>query len=162
MKHTHKQVKVQMPSRWGGDVIKVDEGMVELLSAIWRHDILTLLSCQENRPGVAWIMFATPQDAASFMNIVLHFYGDAKKPWKTLYGRAMEYNCGYDRITKDWEYSISPHNRGVQETVNDEDEVITRYRGYNDFDFEVSIRFPVSDIPIIIRRLNKASVRNGA
>jgi hypothetical protein len=152
--YIHKQV----PLLWGKREILIDEGIVPLMQAIWRHDILTTNSCQENRPGVAWVQFWSPPDAASFLNLVCEF-PKGKKPWLSMYGRAMGFNGGYDKPTKDWEYHILPFNNGVDEQLVN-DELISRYKGFNDFSFVISIRFPVTDIDGITHRLNNATVRN--
>ena len=68
----HKQVAIE----WRGRRAEVDEEMAPLILALWRAGISTTLSCQENRPGIAWIAFATPEDARRFLNRVA-VYPDA-------------------------------------------------------------------------------------
>lgn len=152
MPYDHKQVSVRYTAPMlKGRMVKVDEGLAELLQAIWSHGIDTVLSCQENQPGIAWIMFPAPVEARHFLNRVAQYPEKAKQPWRTLYGRLANYSND-----KSWEYSLIPVNRGVTEIIDDEaDEINEFYEGYNDFDFEVSIRFPVADIPRIIKQLRK-------
>lgn len=66
-KYTHKQVRAKRPS---GPTIWVDEGMKDFLEALWDQGIETVLSCQENRPGVAWVEFTSPDDAIHFLEMV--------------------------------------------------------------------------------------------
>jgi hypothetical protein len=47
----HKQVKIRLGSR----AAEVDEGIADLILALWEAGIGTIMSCQENYPGVAWI-----------------------------------------------------------------------------------------------------------
>lgn len=144
MSTTHKQVTVI----YHGTPIEVDEGMAELLTLLWGRGVNTSLSCQENRKGIAWIMFPTPEDAAKFLNIVTEYPTKAKNLWETMYGRAIQYGD-----EGNWEYSLLPVNRGVYEYLSEDDEAVSDYRGFNDFTFDVSIRFPVSDISKIVKRL---------
>lgn len=51
--------------------VLVDEGMAPLLCAMWARGIKTCLSCQENKPGIAWIAFLTPQDVRKFHDTAL-------------------------------------------------------------------------------------------
>ncbi len=61
----HKQVPIQ----WEGRSAEVDEGIAPLILAIWKRGIDTVMSCQENRPGVIWIMFASFVDAKWFLDL---------------------------------------------------------------------------------------------
>ncbi len=54
LKFDHKQVPVVDNH---GETVKVDEGIVDMLTLIWNHDIDTELSCQENTGGRIWICF---------------------------------------------------------------------------------------------------------
>lgn len=142
----HKQVKVICDD----EELFVDVGMVDLLKAIWQHDIVTVNSCQENFPDTTWIEFLSPDDASKFLNIVAgeHPHKE-KRPWLSLYGRIEAFGSN-----QDWSFNIHPRNEGVIETLLN-DEVRYEYLGFNDFKFSVSIRFPIKDIPKLILRLNK-------
>src|SRR2546422_556223 len=93
----HKQVPIEW---FDGETIEVDEGLAELLSLCYQNDILTLLSCQENRPGIAWICFA-PFEAEKFINLITK-HPKKEKVWKTFYGRVFGYGS-----KKDWEYKTN-------------------------------------------------------
>jgi len=134
----HKQVSVEYLD---GSLIEVDKELVELLSLIWSHGIATYNSCQENQPGSAWIEFATSDDAVKFLNLAASYPEDGDdKPWNTLYGRIAGFGS-----QSDWVYNTHPLNLGVEEEII-EDNVISKYAGKNDFEFSISIRFPVEDI----------------
>ena len=63
-KYEHKQVRSKPPT---GPSVWVDEGMKKFLEALWAWDIDTVMSCQENEPGMAWVEFAGPSDAICFL-----------------------------------------------------------------------------------------------
>lgn len=50
--------------------IAVDEGMVDLLGAVWRHGIPTTHSCQGRKGETAWIRFESFEDAGRFLDLV--------------------------------------------------------------------------------------------
>src|SRR4051794_25473803 len=65
----HKQVPVE----WLGLRAEVDTGIAPLILALWKAGILTYNSCERNRPGVAWVEFATTQHARRFLNLVAEY-----------------------------------------------------------------------------------------
>lgn len=155
----HKQV----PIEWRGRRAEVDEEMAPLIRALWRAGISTTLSCQENRPGVAWIAFATPEDARRFLNRVA-VYPDAadlrEAGGRTSVGNVPFRETLYGRITGcdsegDWEYGVFVDDYGVAEELVG-NESVTTHVGPADFEFGVSIRFPRSDMPLILERLTSA------
>ena len=52
------------------DEITVDDGMIELLRAIWRHKIPTFHSCQGTEGDKAWIRFMWRKDVPRFLDLV--------------------------------------------------------------------------------------------
>lgn len=156
MKKEHKQVKVE----WNGMTADVDEGIAPLILALWRAGINTFNSCQENSPGVAWVEFVSAQDACEFLNLVAvypsedelrivndrTYVGDVPF-WETLYWRATS-----PGESGAWTYDVHPMNYGVEEDVIN-DEVVSTKVGPSDFDFSVSIRFPTTDMALILERL---------
>lgn len=112
----HKTVSV----RYKGMDVRIDEMLAPLIKKLWQYGILTINCCQENRPGIAWIQFASPFDALNFLNVV-----------------APKKNLMYDRMTCEgefgsWEYKC--HVRDEQ----------------GEFNFAISIRFPLTDLPAIM------------
>ena len=114
----HKQVRV----KYRGKFIKVDEGIAPLLKAIWKLGIETTLSCQENRDGIAWIEFATAEDAKAFIDIVSHRHDSDPH---SLYNRIAGEWCDDDAKEPPlfWEFSTSPHDLNKERSSTDEDEV---------------------------------------
>lgn len=57
---THRQVTAS-------NGVKVDEGIAELLEALWSHGMVTEFSCQGEHGRLAHICFARTADARRFM-----------------------------------------------------------------------------------------------
>ena len=81
----HKQVAFN--GHW------VDEGMRELLDQMFEKNIFTSNSCQEKKPGIAWIEFPRAYELFCFLALVSP-YKDPK-------------NGLYQRITRAWEYTVN-------------------------------------------------------
>jgi hypothetical protein len=117
----HKQVRV----KYGKNFIQVDQGMAPLLKALWKRNIYTGLSCQENRPGIAWIMFLSAWDAEAFCDLAWNLGDEDMK------GRIEQLNR-----RGDWEY----------------DSVVDRIEDMG-FHVCVSVRFPDENLDFLIRQL---------
>jgi hypothetical protein len=65
----HRQVFVKV----GDFEAEVDEELAPLIKELARAGIVTVMSCQENRPGVAWIVFLSVEDLGAFLNIVAEY-----------------------------------------------------------------------------------------
>jgi hypothetical protein len=74
----HKQIEILDPT--SGCLIEVDEGLATLLKAIWNLRISTCNSCQENKPGIAWIEFPRCEDAEAFLNRMISGLDLANSP----------------------------------------------------------------------------------
>ncbi len=138
----HKTVRV----RCNGMDARIDERLAPLIRRLWQFKIMTFNCCQENRPGISWIEFATANDAAMFLNIVASHYLPSKKDlknykfWDTIYGRMTRPSFG------EWEYTTLVRNEGEE-------------LGRVEFDFSVSVRFPQTDLPAIIAAFNTLAFR---
>jgi hypothetical protein len=147
--YIHKQVLVE----YGHERAFVDEGMAPLILALWQNGISTTLSCQENKPGIAWVQFLTPLDAKSFLDIVAEY----EEGVETLYNRITN-NWGYDDgrelSVPPWEYTTCPWDLARSPEPDENDETVEEYHdGKPAFLFLISVRFPVSDLPVILDRL---------
>jgi len=72
------------------DKITVDEGMVDLLKALWRHGIVTKHSCQGVEGEEAWIRFEFHKDVVRFNDLVGHLSRiSGGKKW-TFYENSLE------------------------------------------------------------------------
>jgi hypothetical protein len=144
MQTDHKQVRISAR----GFEADVDDGLAPLMLALGRAGVCIAHCRQEYESGVAWIAFPTAEDAKRFLDIVAQYPDDRAPFWKTLYARLT--GRGDEG---DWEYDIHPKNWAVDEVLVD-DEVVETNTGPADFEFEVSVRFPVSDIPLILNRVS--------
>jgi hypothetical protein len=152
----HKQV----PIAWKGRYAEVDEELAPVILSLWKAGIDTCNSCQDNFPGIAWVEFPTMLDAKRFLDLVA-VYPDERDMravngrlyvgdvpfWETLYGRITGW--GND---DDWRYDVNVHNGSVDEHIVN-DEVVQTCFGPSDFEFFVSVRFPRTDLPLILELL---------
>jgi hypothetical protein len=136
----HPQVTVD----YLGYPIEVDEGLKELLPLIWSYGIDTLNSCQENKKGIAWIQFSGTGGFRKFLGLIARYPQEHEIFWETLYGRMMQHGS-----EGDWKYDMLLVNSGVIEHLIDDDEIVAEHLGFNFFDCEISVRFPVSDIELL-------------
>ncbi len=146
MKTLHKQVAVTVGRRTG----EVDEMIAPLIEELWKAGIDTDMSCQNNRPGIVWIMFPTAADAEGFMSIVAEY----EEGRGTLYARMSNLLCpDPDSTTPHWEYAIHVEDFGASYEEGDDGEYEAVHDGIPDLAFSVSIRFPHADLPTILARL---------
>jgi hypothetical protein len=64
--------------------VEVDEGIVELLEALWSHGLVTEFSCQGEHDQLAHICFARTADARRFMQAPGEFLitvGESHRTW---------------------------------------------------------------------------------
>jgi hypothetical protein len=81
----HKQVPIQYDKKLfqvedeSGKLLEeiiVDEGLVDLLKAVWRHGIPTNRSCQGKNGETAWISFESFESMGRFLDLTLHLSGE--------------------------------------------------------------------------------------
>ena len=148
----HPTVRVSVGER----VADIDYAIAELVEQIWIAGIDTANSCQENRPGIAWLSFPAECEASDFLNIVAGSYSDQIE---SLYNRIrLEWTDPEGTIPGEWCYSVNPWDASIEQTVNGEF-VEERSVGKPHFLFAVSIRFPIEDIPELVRRLKEFNAR---
>ncbi|MBT3355310.1 MAG: hypothetical protein HOF96_09985 [Candidatus Marinimicrobia bacterium] len=145
----HKQVEIYSPAFERN--IKVDAGIADLIELLHKLDIATYLSCQENRSGIMWIDFHS-LDADVFLTICAsNREEDIVDFDNSLYGRMMD-----PYVKHSWEYNTHPHDWA--EKVNEEKNEVY-YDGDSDIDSSISIRFPITDYPLIMERLHSHLVK---
>lgn len=140
MRRQHKTVRV----RYGSMDAPIDIMIAPLIKELWKRDILTMNSCQENKPGIIWIQFISPGDAIHFLDLAgqIPSKKDLKtyKFWDTMYGR-MTHAGGFAQ----WEYDCWVQNVGEKNHCID-------------FRMAISIRFPQTDLPEIMERINASPI----
>lgn len=145
METEHKQIKIQ----YGDMNAEVDEGIAALILEMWKADLMTFLSCENNNNGinlgdVMWV--AIPEfDVSLFLNCIL-----GSRERDELYYRAMMETETED----DWTYDVLIDDLSLE--IRD-DEVA--YDGPPDIGFSVSIRFPVSDYAEVLKRMSEHNAR---
>ena len=144
----HKTVFV----RWEDEEAWIDEEIAPLIRELWKAGFTTLNSCQENRPGWVWIQFLHASDAETFLNIVARyekgvhtFYNRIRQEWTTIAGE----------LEGEWEYDVHPMDMAVEEMLVGDDCIKESCTGPSDFIFTFSIRFPKTDLPLILRRVRR-------
>lgn len=134
----HKQIAVLDTT--SGYMIEVDEGIAALLKAVWDLGISTCNSCQENKPGIAWIEFLECEDAEKFLTRIISGLDLVNSPEadKRLYSRITGQIGG-------WQYNAHPHD--TREYINMENGVVeTDTSQPCGIAISISIRFPVEDL----------------
>jgi hypothetical protein len=153
METYHKQVRV----RANGQDAYVDEGIAPLIREMWRAGIRTLMSCQQGAFGLVWLYFDCPFYATKFMNIVAEYEEEPDSLYQRMLGHHAE-------VANTWEYDLLPEDFNLtEEHVKSTASFVERHDGDPAFEFHVSIRFPPTDLPLVLDRLvrkRKAVTKN--
>lgn len=136
----HRQVRVTV----GGIVADVDEELAPLIEQLWKAGIATSLSCQENRPGIAWIMFPLVGDLSRFLDIVAEYDPEDASLYRRISLASDDEGC--------WEYDVLPEDDALHEEFLNGG-VEEWHEGEACFYFNVSVRFPRTDLPTLLQRL---------
>lgn len=170
MSYNHPQIEVDH----NGQKIHIDENIAELIKLIWKNEIETMGCCEGDNETKSYIHFKYIEDLQKFLNIVAQ-YPDKSHPkffQKSLYARITGDEYGVDNK---WEYEIGVINLGIRQKIIHHDapenclskkgkecvclegdtEIIEEYLGHNDFIIYPIVRFPKSDIPLLVQILNK-------
>jgi hypothetical protein len=142
--HGHKQVRIQHKNLSAN----VDEGIADLILAMWRCGIETQMSCQENGPGVTWVSFRRVSDLHLFMKLLLDWSGFEDKIAQPAWSRAdiLKFGRWHSKvdIVEGWRW------------VGD-DEIVPN----GTILLSYSIRFPKSDMAAVIKHLKTKEVKYG-
>jgi hypothetical protein len=142
----------------GDYTAEVDEGIAELILELWKADIPTMMSCQDNRPhdepgpGRVWIMFPFAESAERFLNLVATFDTDTDSIYNAIAHDDVPDDWETFRAERAWTFETSPRDFGVEHPDYLSDEPVTE-TGPRDFVFAISIRFPHRDYPIVLARM---------
>lgn len=149
----HKTVLV----KWDGFEAWVDRGIAPLIEEIWKAGIFTLLSCEENRPGIMWIEFVSAIEAEVFLNIVARYEEDID----SLYNRIRQAWTRIDGVIPGaWEYAINPFDYSVEQRILDDYSIEESSTGPSEFIFSMGIRFPKEDYPTILQRMKEHNAQS--
>ena len=125
--------------------VKIDKGISELISLLWEVGLMTINSCQENKPGVMWITFPA-FDAERFLNIICTKQFDSKGNFDSIYDGLSSWDSG-----PKWQFDA--HVIDYSEVITEDDEI--DYEGPPNLEFEISIRFPIKEYLNILKRVKK-------
>jgi hypothetical protein len=144
----HKTIKVKHPD---GDEIDIDKNIAELIDCLWKLDIMTFNSCQNNYiNGYIWIEFSSYEDLMLFMNTVI-VNTDTLTHHRILYGRHHE-----DKV---WFHKINY----VDSTIYDDDEDSSSFSS-NETIYLLppgfSVRFPKTDYKMILNIMKNKIKQN--
>lgn len=144
-KPQHKQITIKLDDREA----EVDEKLADLILNLWKLNINTVMSCQNNEPkNYVWIMFASVIDAELFMNTVAEFAGG-----KTSVYQKMMLN--WENVKNEWMYGASPIDLGVTYTEG-KDFVDEEFSGMHNIVFSVSVKFPSKHLKFVENKIEKA------
>ena len=138
----HPQVRITH----GKSTAWVDEGIADLILAMWRAGVATALSCQENHPGVAWVEFPLG-DFHRFLRAVLRYEEGEDALYQRILSRYEMVGGG------DWRYTLTVEDVGMNHRIDGNERHESHSGVVRPFLF-VGVRFPVADIPLLIERLS--------
>ena len=143
----HKTVLV----RWKDQSAYIDKRIAPLILELWKAEIATVNSCEENRPGWMWIEFLYVTDAERFLNIVARY----EHGIRSFYNRIRQaWEFGDRPLTDAWEYDVYPFDLSVEETEVD-GAISESSSGPSDFVFSMCVRFPRSDYHKLLYRMRR-------
>jgi hypothetical protein len=128
----------------------VDAGLAPLILEIWKAGIPTTMSCEENLPGWAWIDFLTAEDAEHFLSSVARYDANVY----SLYNRiAQAWDPPTGAVEGCWEYTLTVNDMAVSQVEIEDGVIEESCNGSSVFFISVSIRFPRSDLPTLLRNM---------
>jgi hypothetical protein len=147
-KNKHKTIKVKHPD---GDERDIDKNIAELIDCLWKLDIMTFNSCQNNYiNGYIWIEFSSYEDLMLFMNLVI-VNTDPINHHRILYGRHHE-----DKV---WFHKINY----VDSTIYDDNEDSSSFSSDDTIYLlppGFSVRFPKTDYKMILNIMKNKIKQN--
>jgi hypothetical protein len=143
----HPAVNLEVGS-WSAEI---DLEIAPLIEQIWIAGIETYMSCQEDGWGKVWIAFHELEDLVRFLNAVAEYQSGPD----TLYNR-MNPNLRCEDPDLEWIYDMHPDDLAFLEgDPCGEESTEPRYEGSPDFFFTFSVRFPPSDLPTVLERMQR-------
>ncbi|HVM14408.1 MAG TPA: hypothetical protein VM287_08775 [Egibacteraceae bacterium] len=143
----HPQVHIELGDRQAD----VDEGIAPLIMELWKAEIDTVMSCQDNN-GHVWVQFASAPDAEDFLDIVA---GDYDEDVFSLYNRVTgEYeddDWETFRAEHAWSYDCAPMDYNA--ALVDEDGEVEVPGPERAIVLHISVRFPHYDYDDVLARL---------
>jgi hypothetical protein len=124
-----------------GHDIDIDENIAPLISEIWKAQINTNNSCQDNVPAdYVWVEFSSINDFDKFINII----NNSLTERSTMYERMMGYDGPH------WRYNSLMHDEN-EVYESDVDDIVAI--GPPKFKVTISLRFPQCDLDEVYTRV---------
>jgi hypothetical protein len=138
----HKTTRIACPF-YENQTIEIDNGIFDLISELWKANIKTCSSCEDDMPAnYMWIEFCPASDGDSFLEIIMNGYEENDKLSLRILDRADKNN---------WIIEYIPEN--INEYTDSDDDEATSESKVIDFISNLSIRFPKSDYKQILKRI---------
>ncbi len=142
LKHPVKRVKYKNMEA------DIDVDIADLILNLWKLQIRTVNSCQDNVPrGFVWIEFAYASGAERFLTFVAEYSEDPYSVYRRMYGDTT--------APKGWRYRPHLEDFGVDIAVIN-DTVSETFEGSHGFNFSMSVRFPRSDLKYVKERISES------
>ena len=142
----HRTVRIEVHP-WSAEI---DEAIAPLIRGLWTAGIETTMSCQEDAWGKVWIAFPEIGNLVQFLNIVAEYQPGAE----TLYNR-MNPQLTLAAPESEWEYGLIVDDGALILSDAEVGSADFRYDGPTDFFFTFSLRFPASDLPRVLARVQE-------
>jgi hypothetical protein len=149
-KEEHKKVSLFNP--FLEKHLDIDKNIAELIECLWKLDIETTNSCENNVPtDYVWIEFFSGADAETFLEIIgKHIYKDKADKYEEddLYQRMKR---PADEPPNQWLYSceLGDCNESI---INDDLVMDDEFGG---FSISISVRFPQKDYLVVLNALKQ-------
>lgn len=149
-KEEHKKVSLFNP--FLENHLDIDKNIAELIECLWKLDIKTTNSCENNVPvDYVWIKFFSGVDAETFLEIIgKHIYKDKADKYEDddLYQRIKR---STNERPNQWLYSCELVDYS-ESIINDDVVMDNEFGG---FFISISVRFPQKDYPVVLNALKQ-------
>ncbi|MEX1027385.1 MAG: hypothetical protein WD049_05170 [Candidatus Paceibacterota bacterium] len=119
--------------------VEIDKALAPLIQQMWLAEIDTCQSCQEAKPGMAWIAFPDVEELMRFLQLVTRYESGID----TLYNRILKEFAGPTSAPA-WEVELELWDEGF-----------VYGEGVVSLAENLGVYFPVTDIPVLIQRLEE-------
>jgi hypothetical protein len=149
MKHKTKHIE------WNNWEAEVDCKIADLVLNLWKLDLFTYLSCENNVPkNYVWIQFIDAFSAERFLDIVANEWQEESEH-DSLYWRVRA-EQGYTDL-KYWKFDACLDDLNTHLEVDENDEYAWEVStGKPQFNFAMSVRFPQSDLKVVEKAVAEA------
>jgi len=139
---------------YNGLTAEIDEDIAELVLNCWRLGIMTNNSCQNNIPdNWVWLCFNGAINAQYFMSIVAPTYSEDPN--------SIYYRIGHHDEDNSWQYDSHLDDHNVEGHEENDEWVEKPMSPVSNFSFDISVRFPRTDLEAVCAKINRHARRWG-